>query len=91
MEMVTQNLSLVFLLAASSLAAKVDFASEINPIFVKHCLACHGGVKELGGMNFIFREQALGEGESGRQAGRQAIVPGHPEDSEFDAADYSSG
>ncbi|MDQ8190367.1 PSD1 and planctomycete cytochrome C domain-containing protein [Roseibacillus persicicus] len=58
---------------------KVDFAQEINPLFVKHCTACHGGVKEAGGLSFIYREKALIAGESGEMA----IVPGKPEESEL--------
>ncbi len=42
-------------------------------------MGCHGGVKKAGGMSFIFREEALGKGESGKAA----IVPFHPEESEL--------
>lgn len=62
-----------------SAEAKIDFAKEINPLFVKHCTACHGGVKEAGGLSFIYREKAVIEGESGELA----IVPGKPDESEL--------
>ncbi|MEM9079484.1 MAG: DUF1549 domain-containing protein, partial [Verrucomicrobiota bacterium] len=57
----------------------MDFANEVNPIFVKHCTACHGGVKDAGGINFIYREKALAIGDSGNPA----IKPGSPSESEL--------
>jgi hypothetical protein len=58
---------------------KVDFNSEIRPILNSKCTACHGGVKKAGGISFIYRELALGKGESGKTC----IVPGDPTKSEF--------
>ena len=57
----------------------VDFASEVQPILNKHCITCHGGVKKSGGISFLFEEDALAEGKSGRRA----IVPGDAGASEF--------
>ncbi len=57
----------------------VQFNRDIRPILTKHCTACHGGVKEAGGISFIHRESALGEGESGARP----IVPGKPAESEM--------
>ncbi|MFK7851957.1 MAG: PSD1 and planctomycete cytochrome C domain-containing protein [Akkermansiaceae bacterium] len=59
--------------------AEVSFNRDVRPIFQKHCTACHGGVKEAGGISFIFRERLLIEGDSGQIA----VVPGKPEDSEI--------
>ncbi|MBK1834628.1 PSD1 and planctomycete cytochrome C domain-containing protein [Roseibacillus ishigakijimensis] len=73
------HFALASLLLAPLVQAKIDFAEEINPLFVKHCTACHGGVKEAGGLSFIYRERALKEGDSGEMA----IVPGKPEESEL--------
>ncbi|MGL4513057.1 MAG: PSD1 and planctomycete cytochrome C domain-containing protein [Lacipirellulaceae bacterium] len=53
-------------------ATAIDFDRQVKPIFTKHCLACHGGVKAGGGLSFVFRETALAEGESGLAA----IAPG---------------
>ena len=50
----------------------VDFAAEVQPILNKHCITCHGGVKKNGGISFLFEEEALAEGKSGRRA----IIPG---------------
>ncbi len=67
------------LLLAAAADAKVDFAREVRPILNAHCTACHGGVKEAGEVSFIYREQALGKGESGKPI----IVPGDPDASEM--------
>jgi Protein of unknown function (DUF1553)/Protein of unknown function (DUF1549)/Planctomycete cytochrome C len=58
---------------------RVDFSRDIRPIFNQNCVACHGGVRQKNGISFIFREDALGKGKSGRQT----IVPGHPDSSEL--------
>jgi len=57
----------------------VDFSRDIRPIFNQNCVSCHGGVRQKNGVSFIFREDALGRGKSGRQT----IVPGNPEASEL--------
>ncbi|MCW1921446.1 PSD1 and planctomycete cytochrome C domain-containing protein [Luteolibacter arcticus] len=58
--------------------AAVDFARDVRPILNSHCTACHGGVKEAGEVSFIYRDKALGKGESGKTI----IVPGDPAASE---------
>jgi hypothetical protein len=58
---------------------KTDFSSQVKPILNKHCITCHGGVKQNGGFSVLFREEALDTTESGKYA----IVPGHPEESEL--------
>jgi hypothetical protein len=40
---------------------------------------CHGGVRQKNNVSFVYREEALGTGKSGRRT----IVPGHPEKSEL--------
>ena len=57
----------------------VDFSRDIRPIFNQNCVACHGGVRQKNGVSFIFREEALGKGKSGRPT----IVPGAPDSSEL--------
>lgn len=71
--------ALPFLILASPLSAAVDFARDVQPILNRNCVACHGGVKEAGGVSFIFREQVLGVGDSGKIV----VVPGKPEESEM--------
>ncbi len=57
----------------------VDFSRDIRPIFNQNCTSCHGGVRQKNGVSFIFREEALGTGKSGKRT----IVPGDPDASEL--------
>jgi Protein of unknown function (DUF1553)/Protein of unknown function (DUF1549)/Planctomycete cytochrome C len=57
----------------------VDFSRDIRPLFNQNCTSCHGGVRQKNGVSFIFREEALGTGKSGRRT----IVPGDPDASEL--------
>ena len=57
----------------------MEFNRDIRPIFTKHCTSCHGGVKSAGGISFVYREKALGQGKSGETI----IVPGLPDASEL--------
>jgi len=57
----------------------VDFTTEVKPILNKHCISCHGGVRQKGGFSVLFREEALAKTKSGKFA----IVPGDPEHSEM--------
>ncbi|MFC7336821.1 PSD1 and planctomycete cytochrome C domain-containing protein [Haloferula chungangensis] len=70
---------LPILLLTLPATAEVDFAHDVRPILNANCTACHGGVKEAGEVSFIYREQALGKGESGKPV----IVPGDPDASEM--------
>ena len=60
-------------------AEEIRFNHDIRPIFLKHCTSCHGGVKEAGGISFVYRERLVIEGESGHIA----VVPGKPAESEL--------
>jgi hypothetical protein len=62
---------------AGGLPEKVTFNEHIRPIFAKHCVACHGGVKQASGLSFIYRDLATGECESGNRP----IVPGNSKES----------
>jgi hypothetical protein len=59
------------------LPQKVSFNEHIRPIFAKHCVACHGGVKQASGLSFIYRDLATGECDSGNRP----IVPGNSKES----------
>src|ERR1700755_1246545 len=56
-----------------------DFNRDIRPIFNANCMACHGGVKQAGGVSFSYREQVLGKAKSGRPI----AAPGMPPASEL--------
>jgi len=57
----------------------ISFNQQIRPILIENCTTCHGGVKQAGEVSFIYRQQALGKGESGKTI----IVPGKPGESEL--------
>ena len=44
--------------------SRVDFVTEIQPIFQRACLACHGGAKQKGDYRLDVRETAFKGGES---------------------------
>jgi mono/diheme cytochrome c family protein len=58
---------------------KVDFNTEVKPLLNKHCMSCHGGVKQSGGFSLLTRQEALAPTESGKPA----IIPGKPGASEL--------
>ena len=58
---------------------KVDYNTEVKPLFNKKCISCHGGVKKESGFSLLFRSEALGKTESGKPA----IIPGDPDGSEM--------
>src|SRR5215470_12455228 len=58
---------------------RVHFSRDIRPILNQNCMSCHGGVRQKNGVSFLFREEALGTGKSGKRT----IVPGDPNASEL--------
>jgi len=47
-------------LAVAQSSAKIDFRSEIRPIFQEHCIGCHGPTQQMGGMRLDRRSSAMG-------------------------------
>ena len=45
--------------------AEVDFVRDVQPIFVKYCLKCHGADKQQAGYRLDLRGDALRGGDSG--------------------------
>ena len=80
-QQITLALLITALSASTSLAAEPDpaalefFEKKIRPIFLTHCVECHGK-KEHGGLVLDSREGWMTGGDSG-----PAIVPGDPEKS----------
>lgn len=58
---------------------RIGFNEHVRPIFTSKCTSCHGGVKKAGGVSFVYREDALGTGDSRKKL----IVPGDPANSEL--------
>ena len=58
---------------------KIDYNTQVKPIFNAKCITCHGGVKQKSEFSLLFREEALGHTKSGKPA----IVPGKPGESEL--------
>lgn len=62
--------ALVILLSAyfwsGGFGKKVDYNAEVKPILNKHCMGCHGGVKQAGNVSFLFEEDMLKPGKSGK-------------------------
>ncbi|HEU4858554.1 MAG TPA: DUF1553 domain-containing protein [Chitinophagaceae bacterium] len=63
----------------SSSREKIDYNTQVKPIFNKKCIACHGGVKAKSNFSLLFREDALKPAKSGKYP----IVPGKPGESEM--------
>ena len=55
---------------------KVDFVTEVRPLFARHCYACHGPAKQRSGFRLDVKADALKGGDSG-----PAILPGKSADS----------
>ncbi|GAB2787142.1 hypothetical protein GCM10027275_34740 [Rhabdobacter roseus] len=58
---------------------KIDYNADVKPILNKHCMACHGGVKKAGGVSFLFEEEIIEPGKSGKRP----VVPGDAASSEM--------
>ncbi len=63
---------------AASLAP-VDFADDVLPILASHCFRCHGGVREMAGLNLSSPEGVTAI----LRSGHAAVVPGSTRRSEM--------
>ena len=72
-------ISVVGFLQSCGESDRVDFSSQIKPIFNNKCITCHGGVKQNGGFSLLFEKEATAVNESGKPA----IVPGDASGSEL--------
>lgn len=60
--------------AQSATEETVNFSRDIRPIFNAHCSSCHGGVKQLGDVSFVYRDQVVAPDGF-------VVEPGDPEES----------
>ena len=70
---------------AAQSTAKVDFETQVQPIFAKHCYRCHGAEVQESQFRLDIRDGALGAGDSGESP----IVAGSSGESPL--IDYVSG
>jgi len=73
--------TLTLLLSLAPLWAEVDFSRDIRPILNAKCTECHGGVKQAGGVSFVYREQVIGFTDT--DSGYPVVTPGDTENSEL--------
>jgi len=79
-EIIMPHLLIAFLIGFTSLYAEpIDFSRDIRPILNANCTGCHGGVKKNGNVSFLYREQVIAKGKSGKPT----VVPGDSADSEM--------
>ncbi len=45
---------------------RIDYNADVKPILNKNCMGCHGGVKKAGNVSFLFEEEMLKPGKSGK-------------------------
>lgn len=74
------SLALALTMALPALSKEpINFSQDIRPILNTHCTGCHGGVKKNGEVSFLYREQVIANGKSGKPT----VVPSDPEASEM--------
>src|SRR5688572_23350051 len=74
--------ALICILFCTPLAAAeagIDFDRQIQPIFQRSCIKCHGPEKQKGGLRLDRSKDAMGALDSGKQA----IIPAKPNESEL--------
>nr|WKN35063.1 DUF1553 domain-containing protein [Tunicatimonas sp. TK19036] len=69
----------IFWVVRTDSSQQISYNQHIRPIINAKCITCHGGVKQSGGLSFLFREDALDTAESGQPA----IIPGDAQHSEM--------
>ena len=64
---------------------RVDYNLDVKPILNKHCLKCHGGVKQAAGVSFLFEEDMYKPAKSGKPP----VISGDADESEMMRRIYS--
>lgn len=66
--------------ASASAEEKVSFARDVRPILNAKCTSCHGGVKQAGGVSFVYKDQVI---DFAGDSGNPVVKPGDAEVSEL--------
>jgi mono/diheme cytochrome c family protein len=64
--------SWLVLSAATEVRAEVDYLSEVKPLLISHCVACHGPVRQKGGLRLDTAVAIRKGGESGSAISRNS-------------------
>ncbi len=71
--------AMVLVISCQSNSNQISFNNQVRPILNKHCVSCHGGVKQQGDLNLLFEHTAKAPAKSGNKA----IVDGSLSQSEL--------
>ena len=63
--------TVLFTTASAAIAEQIDYELQVKPVFAARCKACHGALKQEGGLRLDTGALARQGGDSG-----QAIAPG---------------
>ena len=66
------GMSCLVLWNASELSAAVDYLADVKPLLLKHCTACHGPVRQKGGLRLDTAAAITTGGESGTAVAKTA-------------------
>lgn len=67
-------------LVSTEAKEEIDFARDIRPILNAKCTGCHGGVKQAGGVSFVYESQVI---DFAGKSGNPVVVPGDVDASEL--------
>ena len=70
-------LSFLLIFGCTARQDQISFNSDIRPILNAKCMTCHGGVRQQGGLSFLFEEDLYRNADSGKPA----VVKGDPNNS----------
>ncbi|MGN6547552.1 MAG: DUF1549 domain-containing protein, partial [Aureliella sp.] len=71
-------LTLIYSALPAAAAGEVDYLRDVKPLLAKHCYACHGALKQEGGLRLDTAESMRTGGDSGA-----AIAAGAADESEL--------
>ncbi|PAY15880.1 hypothetical protein CKO51_29735 [Rhodopirellula sp. SM50] len=57
------RIALILLPSVQTLASEVDFVRDVQPIFQKHCVSCHGAENQKSGLRLDIKSEAFKGGD----------------------------